>query len=184
MNKEVTSSQDTAELGFDPLSYLVLFVGAVGLIIFSFTETKWVATGRGWFLQPRVAVLFGLIIFASFTLIRLIQYRKHLNFKYSVWPLRLVNFIDDYRTALISSITFLIYLKSLSIFGFALSTLLFICTLLWFSQLLNRTWLLVSLFTVVSLVFIFRMGVSVWLPEAWLYELLPDALADFANQYL
>lgn len=183
MNKEISNNKED-ELNFDPLAYLVLFIGALVLIFFSFNETQWVATNRGWFLQPRVAVLFGLIIFAFFTLIRLIQYRSLLNFRYSAWPLRLVNFIDDYRTALISSITFLIYLKSLSIFGFALSTLLFVSTLLWFSQLLNRTWFLVSLFTVITLVLIFRVGVSVWLPEAWLYELLPDALADFANQYL
>jgi len=28
------------------------------------------------------------------------------------------------------------------------------------------------------------VGVNLWLPDVWLYEFLPEALADFANQYL
>ncbi|MCY0966312.1 hypothetical protein [Parathalassolituus penaei] len=164
-----------------PGIYWLLLLLGLGLLLLTPWQASWVETSRGWFVQPRMGSSLGLLVLTLFALVRVGQFARA-----GVWPAAsdLLNSLPGYRTALLSSLLFLLYIGSLSVLGFVLSTLLFVATLLWLSRLLDRFWLLVTLGTVLLLVLVFRVGVSVWLPDVWLYGLLPEQWADFANRYL
>ena len=151
-------------------------------------QAGWVETKRGWFTQPMFGCSLGLSVMAIFSLVRVVQSLKE--FKNS--PVgrgentveMVFDGLESYRTALVSSMLFFLYIQSLSIFGFTLSTLAFTSVLLWLSRLFDRTWFITNVLTVAALVVIFRITLHIWLPDVWLYSLLPDDLADLANQYL
>lgn len=170
--------------------YWVLLIVSAVLLVLIPDQAAWVETKRGWYTQPMMGALLGLGIMTIFSAYRVLQLtRNNANqWRSTVFrqnPLEtLVAILDSYRTALISSILFFLYIKSLSIIGFVLATFIFVTVLLWLSRLFNRTWLLATIGTLIALVLIFRVAVSVWLPDVWLYSLLPDHLADFANRYL
>lgn len=170
--------------------YWVLLIVSAVLLVLIPDQAAWVETKRGWYTQPMMGALLGLGIMTIFSAYRVLQLtRNNANqWRSTVFrqnPLEtLVAILDSYRTALISSILFFFYIKSLSIIGFVLATFIFVTVLLWLSRLFNRTWLLATIGTLIALVLIFRVAVSVWLPDVWLYSLLPDHLADFANRYL
>ena len=164
--------------------YWLILLSAITLLFLLPDQAKWVTTKRGWYTQPMVGPAIGLTILACFAALRLV-----LSFKLA-W-LREIDPVDsffdtlsNYRVALFSSALFFLYINTLSVFGFVLATLLFVTTLLWLSRLLNLFWFACTLGTVTALVLIFRVGVSVWLPDVWLYDLLPESLSIFANQYL
>ena len=164
--------------------YWIIFGASVLLLCLLPSEAAWVATNRGWYIQPMFGAGLGIALVAMFALIRIIQsircgYLAHLNLVES-----LTETVASYRTALFSAALFFLYINTLSVLGFVLSTLVFVTTLLWLSRLLNRTWFLATLGTLTAMVLIFRVAVSVWMPDVWLYNLLPDTWADFANQYL
>ncbi|GAB2601241.1 hypothetical protein [Nitrincola alkalisediminis] len=170
--------------------YWILLILSVVLLMLIPEQAAWVDTRRGWYTQPMMGSLLGLGILAIFSAFRVIQLSRGDG---NVWrstvfrqnPLdSLVAILDSYRTALISSVLFYLYIKSLSIIGFVPATFIFVTVLLWLSRLFNRTWVLATIATLIALVLIFRVAVSVWLPDVWLYSLLPDHLADFANRYL
>lgn len=182
-NKKRSEVVETSDSGSVAV-YLFMALVGLALLILAPSQIQWVDTNRGWYLQPRFASGIGLSIFVLFACIQVFQLRHQLNTE-GFNPLeRLVDFIGGYRTALMASLLFLVYLSTLSVLGFFISTLLFITTLLWLSRLLDRFWFLMTFCMVIMLVLIFRVGVNLWLPDVWLYEFLPEALADFANQYL
>ena len=158
--------------------WLLLLVSLVLLCLIP-DQAAWVSTEHGWYTQPMFGCILGLGVMIVFSSVRVVQSLKALR-----------NTAGDrgdaggYRTVIVSSLLFLAYIQSLSIVGFLLSTLIFTLTLLWFSQLLNRFWLITNLVTVAALILVFRIILHVWLPDVWLYSLLPDNLADLANQYL
>lgn len=170
--------------------YWVLLIVSAVLLLLIPDQAAWVDTKRGWYTQPMMGALLGLGIMTIFSAYRVLQLtRANANqWRSTVFrqnPLEtLVGLLDSYRTALISSALFFCYIESLSIIGFVLATFIFVTILLWLSRLLNRTWLLATIGTLIAMVLIFRVAVSVWLPDVWLYSLLPDHLADFANRYL
>jgi len=181
-NKRSNSTPDS-DSGSIGIYLLIVFIG-FGLLMMMPSQVQWVDTTKGWYLQPRFASGVGLSVFIFFALIQVFNLRHQLSLS-NLNPLeRLVDFLSSYRTALMSSLLFLLYLVTLPIAGFFLSTCLFVITLLWLSRLLNPFWLMVTLCSAVVLVLIFRVGVNLWLPDVWLYEHLPDSWADFANQYL
>lgn len=169
--------------------YWLLLIISVVLLALIPDQAAWVQTSRGWYTQPMIGTLLGMGIMAVFSAYRAIQltWRNAKAGGNSVFqrnPLETLAVIfDGYRTAIISSVLFYIYIKSLSIIGFVLATFIFVTVLLWLCRLLNRTWLFATIGTLIALVLIFRVAVSVWLPDVWLYSLLPDHLADFANRY-
>lgn len=169
--------------------YWVLLIVSVVLLVLIPDQAPWVQTKRGWYTQPMMGTLLGIGIMAVFSAYRVVQLtlrnaKTGGNSLFQRNPLEtVVVLLDSYRTALISSVLFYVYIKSLSIIGFVLATFIFVTVLLWLSRLLNRTWLLATIGTLIALVLIFRVAVAVWLPDVWLYSLLPDHLADFANRY-
>lgn len=170
--------------------YWILLIASVILLLLIPEQASWVETKRGWYTQPMMGALLGLSIMAIFSAYRVIQftYGKGNQWRSTAFrqnPLEsLVALFDSYRTALISSALFYLYIESLSIIGFVPATFIFVTILLWLSRLFNRVWLLATVGTLIALVLIFRVAVSVWLPDVWLYSLLPDYLGDFANRYL
>jgi len=174
------------ELPMNYYFYLLSFVGSVALILLQPFEAAIVKSTHGWYSQPFIAPLFGLSIISIFSGIYLIINTKK-NFQYlkNVNPIELsFNAISKYRTAIIISIFFYLFIISLSVIGFAISSFIMIISMLWISNLFNRFWVIMSLISVSILIVIFRVIVSVWLPDVWLYSLLPDYLSEFANMYL
>lgn len=165
-------------------AYLFLSLLGVVFITLIFYQVRWITTDKGWFLQPRITSGFGLIIFTFFALIRTLQFYRKDAIKVALNPATLANLMERYRTTAVSSFLFLIYIFSLSKIGFVISTFLFITTLIVMSRLFNKYWLVVTVFSVMGLVLIFRIGVSLWMPDVWLYEFFPNSWADFANRYL
>lgn len=164
--------------------YAGLLIVALILLACLPWEASLVNTRRGWYTQPMFGAALGLSIFALFTAVRVLQSLRQRLLSLQNPAEMLAEFLSNYRVALISAALFFLYINTLSVLGFVLSSLIFVSTLLWLSRLFNRTWFLASLGTLVAMVLIFRVGVSVWLPDVWLYGLLPDSWADFANQYL
>lgn len=164
--------------------YWLILITTIALLAIVPDQAKWVTTSRGWYTQPMLGPILGLSVLAFFAVARLV-----LSFKFS--DLKNVNLIEaffeslsEYRVAIFSSVLFVIYINTLSVFGFALATLLFVSTLLWLSRLLNRFWFGWTVATLSIMILIFRVVVSVWLPDSWLYNLLPEEWASLANQYL
>lgn len=182
--------QESAEPSQERASGIYWFLLLISLVLLCLVplEVPWVDSSRGWYTQPMLGSLLGLLVLAIFSLVRVIQSLKG----FRTTPIgRGENIVEDVfetldscRTALVASGLFFCYIKLLDLFGFMLTTLLFITTLLWMSRLLNRTWFIASLFTLAALILIFRFILHVWLPDVWLYSLLPEPLSDFANQYL
>ncbi len=172
-----------------PDIYWVFLIASIALLLLAPDQAAWVKTKRGWYTQPMMGALLGLSIMATFSAYRIFQLTRNstdegrsMIFRRN--PLEtLVSLLDSYRTALISAVLFYIYINSLSIVGFVAATFIFVTILLWLSRLLNRIWLLATIGTLIALVLIFRVAVSVWLPDVWLYSFLPDQLSDFANRY-
>ncbi|RRD01802.1 hypothetical protein EHS89_00435 [Amphritea balenae] len=164
--------------------YWIILLGACTLLVLLPSEASLVNTKRGWFIQPMFGAGLGISIVAAFAAIRVIQSLQQGYLKQFSLIEELSGALSNYRTALFSASLFFLYINTLSVLGFILSTLMFVFTLLWLSRLFNRTWILASVFTLLAMVLIFRVAVSVWLPDVWLYGLLPDQWADFANQYL
>lgn len=170
--------------------YWILLIASIVLLVLMPEQAPWVETKRGWYTQPMMGALLGLSIMAVFSAYRVIQLtcgngNKWRSTVFQQNPIEsLVYMLDSYRTALISSVLFYLYIRSLPIIGFVPATFIFVTVLLWLSRLFNRTWLLATIGTLIALVLIFRVTVSVWMPDVWLYSLLPDHMADFANRYL
>ncbi|WP_343223959.1 hypothetical protein [Oceanobacter mangrovi] len=175
---------------------LLLLLGTVLLALLPW-QASWIDTSKGWYIQPMIGSSLGLVIMTLFAALRVGQAARRVLAdraqsdragQTSMRPDNLINqlacVVLGYRTAIICGLLFLLYIESLSVVGFTLSTLLFITTLLLLSRLLNRFWLLMAVLATAMMVLVFRVGVSVWMPDVWLYGLLPDQLADFANMYL
>lgn len=184
---QTTEKQNKSFLTFAPRTYgaywLILLI-AIGLVAMLHDQVIWVNGKRGWYTQPAIAPAAGLGILLCFTLIRLLVSFKVSSLKLFDPVEALFEGLGNYRTALFSSFLFFIYIQSLSVMGFVIATVIFVTTLLWISRLLNWFWFSCTLGTVFILVLIFRVAISFWLPDVWLYSLLPDEWADFANQYL
>ncbi|MCG9554782.1 hypothetical protein L1D11_15845 [Vibrio sp. Isolate32] len=166
--------------------YLLSFIGSVILILLQPSQAKEVAHAYGWFSQPYIAPFVGLGIIALFsgtyTLIYTIKFFKYLRM---INPIELgFKVVSKYRTAVIISGFFILYISSLSIIGFALSSFFLILSMLWISNLFTRFWVVTSLFSVIAIILIFRVAVNLWLPDVWLYSLFPEEMSDFANMYL
>lgn len=191
INEVILEQEEKAGLATQSLPshyyfYLLSFVGSVALILLQPSQAKEVQNAHGWYSQPYVAPLLGLGIIALFSgiylLVNTIRYFDCLK---SINPIELTfHAISKYRTAVIISCFFFLYILSLSIIGFALSSFILVCTMLWISNLFTRFWIITSFISIAIIVLVFRVAISLWLPDVWLFSFLPDQMADFANMYL
>lgn len=181
-----TSTSTSTQLPAHYYFYLLSFIGSVTLILLQQYQAAGVTTTHGWYTQPYIAPLFGLSIISIFSgVYLLVNTRKHFSYLKSVNPIELAFYaISKYRIAIIISVFFFLYIQSLSVIGFAPSSFIMIISMLWISNLFNRFWVMMALLSVFVLVIVFRVIVNVWLPDVWIYSLLPDSLSAFANMYL
>lgn len=185
--QQAVSQQSLTEDAYDeapsPAVYWGILAAGITLLLLLPDEASWVDTRRGWFTQPMTGSALGLSIMTLFAGWRVITGYRNWHPNRQLMD-ELMNAVSGYRVALLSSVLFFFYINSLDVIGFVPASLLFVTTLLWLSRLLNRLWFLAALGTLTALVLIFRVGLSLWLPDVWLYEQLPVQWADFANQYL
>ncbi|MEJ6080340.1 hypothetical protein MT391_17675 [Vibrio sp. 1-Bac 57] len=186
IDEKNTSDSTDNELPMNYYFYLLSFIGSLVLILLQPFEAAAVTTTHGWYSQPFVAPLFGLSIISIFSgTYLLVNTKKNFHCLKNVNPIELsFNAVSKYRTAIIISMFFYLFIASLSVVGFAISSFVLIISMLWISNLFNRFWVVMSLISVSILIVIFRVIVSVWLPDVWLYNLFPDSLSEFANMYL
>jgi hypothetical protein len=78
---------------------------------------------------------------------------------------------------------FLGYLASLAYLGYFLSTALFIQFILYRVKLRTARWRLLGLLAALALTMIFRWGLGIWVPNAELYDLFPDAVRKFLTRW-
>ncbi len=163
--------------------WMILFAG-VALLLVMPEEAKWVNTKRGWFTQPMVGSALGLSVMVIFAAWRAVFSFKSRNCNPANLLESAFTSLGRYRVAIITSALFFLYVNTLSVIGFVPASLIFVTLLLWLSRLLDRFWFMVTMFTLFMVVLIFRVGLTLWLPDVWLYEFLPEEWAVFANQYL
>lgn len=178
--RAIISDSSKSHYGF----YWFILICSLALICCIPEQAKWVNTNRGWYTQPMVGPLLSLSLLCFFTATRLFLAFRSGSIVISNPIGLLFGAISSYRTALVLGFMFFLYINGIPLLGFFLSTLLFTCTLLWLSRLLDKFWFACSFLTTVMIILIFRVGVSIWLPDVWLYEFLPEAWASFFNQYL
>lgn len=166
--------------------YLLSFLGSLTLILLQPMQAKEVLKAHGWYTQPFVSPFVGLFIILAFSgIYLLVNTSKHLHCLKRINPVELTfTAVSKYRTAIIISLFFMLYIGSLSVIGFAPSSLIFILTMLWISNLFTGFWVGISAASVVVMVLVFRVLVNFWLPDVWLYSLFPAHISDFANMYL
>ncbi|EEY44019.1 hypothetical protein AB1F87_002855 [Vibrio mimicus] len=191
INEVILEQEERAVLATENLPshyyfYLLSFIGSIALILLQPSQAGEVQNAHGWFSQPYVAPLLGLSIIALFSgIYLLVNTIKHFDYLKCINPIELAfSAISKYRTAVIISGFFSLYIFSLSIIGFALSSFILVLTMLWISNLFTRFWIATSFFAIVLIVLVFRVVIALWLPDVWLFSLLPDSMADFANRYL
>lgn len=191
INELTLEQEDKATLGTESLPshyyfYLLSFIGSVSLILLQPSQAKAVQNAHGWFSQPYIAPFIGLGIIALFSGIYvLVNTMKHVDCLKNINPIELAfGALSKYRTAVIISGFFFLYIASLSVIGFALSSFILVLSMLWISNLFTRFWIMTAFLSIALIVLIFRVAIALWLPDVWLFSLLPDQLADFANMYL
>lgn len=186
IDHENTDNSTITQLPKNYYFYLLSFIGSFTLILLQPIEAAEVATTHGWYSQPWVSPLFGLVIISLFSGTYLvINTKKNFHHLKNTNPLELTfSAISKYRTAIIISLFFCLYIFSLQVIGFALSSFIMIISMLWISNLFNRFWAGIAFISVLTLIVIFRVIVSVWMPDVWLYNFLPESLSELANMYL
>ena len=127
----------------------------------------------------------GLGIMAIFSFVKIISHLKViLSISFAEWSDYLFEVISDSRVPIIISVMFYLYVHTINIIGFFLSTFIFTSILLSLSRLLNRFWLLITFLVTLFILFIFRGAIGLWMEDVWLYQFLPPYLSEFANKYL
>jgi len=191
INEVALEQEEKEELALESLPshyyfYLLSFVGSLALILLQPSQAKEVGNAHGWYSQPYVAPLLGLGIIALFSGIYLfVNTVKYSHCLRNINPIELsFNAISKYRTAVIISGFFFLYIFSLSIIGFALSSFILVLTMLWISNLFTRFWVITAFISIAIIVLVFRVFIALWLPDVWLFAFLPNEMADFANMYL
>lgn len=186
IEREHAETSTTTQLPSHYYFYLLSFIGSSILLLLQPFQAPEVTSTHGWYSQPFIAPFVGLGIIAFFSgVYLLVNTRKHIDDLRKVNPIELAfDAISKYRTAVIISLFFVLYIASLSIIGFVLSSFTMILSMLWISNLFNRFWSVMAVVAVVVITVLFRYLVNLWLPDVWLYSLFPPYLADFANMYL
>lgn len=164
--------------------YTILLLVCVVLLLLLPAQVKFMSQ-EGWYLQPALGPLIGLVTILVFSFLQIIGVLlKLIRISPSAWLEYTAEVVSDSRVAIITSILFYVYLHSIDKIGFFLSTFLLITTLIFLTRLMNRFWVLMALVVTVLIILIFRVAIGLWMDDVWLYEQLPNTLADFCNKYL
>ncbi|WP_409419626.1 hypothetical protein ACJ3XJ_06995 [Marinomonas sp. RS-M-Aa-14] len=153
-------------------------------LIFSYQgHTVEIKRDHGWYTQPYVAPLFGLGLLAFFSFIKLLLVIKPIEGEKGLID-SLVESLGEYRVVLITAVLFFFYVNIITMVGFAISTTLFVLSIVWLSRLLSPIWVLNTLIAVALIILIFRVGVNIWIPDVVLYEkLFSEQTLWFMNKY-
>lgn len=162
----------------------------IGILLISFALLLFLPSqvttmeGKNWYLQPAFGPIIGLSVMTLFSFIYVCRILiKSLKIHPKYWIEYLYEGLSETRVPILTCILFYIYIKSIGILGFFLSTLIFICTLLFLTRLINRFWLCMSLIATIIIILIFRVSLGLWMDNVWLYEFFPIPISDFLNKY-
>lgn len=164
--------------------YMSLFLVALGLLVSLPDQVEFLGD-EGWYLQPALGPVIGLGIMLIFSFIYISRAMLQLvRVPLAVWLEYVADLVSQSRVPILTSGLFYLYIHTVGVIGFFLSTFLFITTLVFLTRLLTRFWLAMSLLASVLIVLVFRVGIGLWMDNVWLYDQLPRALSDFCNMYL
>lgn len=165
------------------LFFLVMTLISCYLIFSYQSHTIEIKRDHGWYTQPYVAPLFGLGLLAFFSFMKLLLVIKPIEGEKGLID-NLVESLGEYRVVLITAILFFFYVNIITFVGFAISTTLFVLSIVWLSRLLSPIWALNTLIAVALIILIFRVGVNIWIPDVVLYEkLFSEQTLWFMNKY-
>lgn len=165
--------------------YLFVFLISLVLIALFPIEAAHIETQKGWFLQPYISPLAGLTLVVIFSGVVMAKVALRIcKFDYGTIVEYWTNVVSENRIVFFTGGLFYIYIISINKIGFFLSTLIFVCTLLYLSRLLDWFWLIAAFVTTVLIVLIFRVAIGLWLEDVWLYGLFAPDVADFLNRYM
>lgn len=166
------------------LFFLIITIVSFYLIFTYQSHTLDIKRDHGWYTQPYVAPLFGLGLLAFFSFIKLMLVIRPIEGEKSLVE-SFVESLSYYRMVVITGVLFFVYVKVITIIGFAISTTLFILAIVWLSRLMSPIWALNTLIAVTLVILIFRVGVNIWIPDVVLYEkLFSGETLWFMNKYL
>lgn len=164
--------------------YTFVFLVSLGLLILLPNQVTFLEN-EGWYLQPTLGPAIGLgvmLIFSFGYICRALP--KIVSVPPTMWIEYLSDLVSQNRVPILTSCIFYVYLHSIEVIGFFLSTFLFITTLVFLTRLFTRFWLLMSLVATILIILVFRVGIGLWMDDVWLYDQLPPALSQFCNMYL
>lgn len=165
------------------LFFLVMTLVSCYLIYSYQSHTVDIKRDHGWFTQPYIAPLFGLGLLAFFSFIKLMLVIRPIEGEKGLLD-SFVESLSDYLMVAITAALFFVYVNIISIVGFAISTTLFVLSIVWLSRLLSPIWALNTFIAVALIILIFRVGVNIWIPDVVLYEKLFSGQALwFMNKY-
>ncbi|NVK72567.1 MAG: hypothetical protein HWE24_03730 [Oceanospirillaceae bacterium] len=166
------------------LFFLVVTIISVYLIFTYQSHTIEIKRDHGWYTEPYVAPLFGLGILAFFSFIKLMLLLKPIEGEKGLLE-SFVDSLSSYYMVVITGVLFFIYVNAITVVGFALSTMLFVLSIVWLSRLMSPIWVLNTFIAVALIILIFRVGVNIWIPDVALYEtLFSGQTLWFMNKYL
>lgn len=160
---------------------LVIFAASLLLVIDRQTHHL---PDKEWYLQPWLGAGIGLSLLLVFSLVSALKGMCYLfRIPASGYAGYVLAVISRHRVALFTSILFYLYTLAIPVIGFAPSTWMLTSILVAATRLANRFWMFMALVSTLAIDIIFRVAIGLWMDDVWLYEQLPDAMADFLNLY-
>jgi small-conductance mechanosensitive channel len=165
---------------------LIFALVSLALLLLAPGETRPAPAAKGWWMAPATWPLFTLLVVFAAAAWQVRLWLKaaagrdrHAYLKASLGA------FHGMRPALEYSAYFCAYLAALGIFGFALSSLVFLQFVTWRAGLSGWRWRLGCFAFVATVVAAFRVGIELWFPLAPIYEaLFPEWFVQSVAIYL
>ncbi len=157
---------------------------ALGLLICAPFVSKPVPDGRAWFLAPVNWPALALATMALTAAILAMPFMRGLATGGRDFWTKVRGAYEGLGSDLIYGVLFCGYLALLGVLGFTISTWIFAQVCVTWSGLRGWRWWLATLVFVAVMVLLLRVGLGLWFPHAWLFDVLPRPFGNLASRYL
>ncbi|MEM7343077.1 MAG: tripartite tricarboxylate transporter TctB family protein [Chloroflexota bacterium] len=168
------------------LFYAVMFVFGVSFLLLLPYQTKPGPEGQGWWTQPALMPTISLwltAITATYLLFQYIVKNRKQPADEAAPSGSLAAELIQWAKPVEFFVYYVGYIWLLGIVGYFLSSLIFIIVLSIRVGLTSARWFLTGLLFAISLILIFRWGLSVWVPPAELYDMFGKDTRIFLMRY-